>query len=456
MTKLINEKILYLTYFFNPKNYERDCFKYVYKRFCIQTPFDIYFYRPLRKIFKKVVLYDYLLRRRQIGIVAMNEEVIRLVKREKPKYVLWTSFHYDIFKSTFEAIRKEGIAIIGWFFDDDWRFENYSKQWVPYLDYCVTNLTSVVPKYHKLGVSAIQIIPNTGIAVGDKWPNKKKEYSVSFVGTQGYADRKQYAEFLNRAKIRIHYFGTGWNHYVPFKEMIRIIQASKINLSFSKTADGRSLQIKGRVFQVCLAGGFVLTEYAPGIEKYFEIDKEIVCFHNSAELVEKIRYYLTHEPEREKIAERGWLKATNKYTSDMMISEVFKKIAAKPPYPKRYPIEYPSMPPETKEFEANYHFDWGRSFEDTGNYDLSRESYLLALKENPSRSEYRYYYFFGFLPSPIRSQAIRLIYIYHKIIRLTPPFWRIAWYYSIKTRLLRKVGGKITNPFARLISSTVK
>ncbi len=52
-------------------------------------------------------------------------------------------------------------------------------------------------------------------------------------------------------------------------------------------------------------GCFLLNEYVPGIEKHFELDREIVCFRSPQELVEKARYYLAHEEERAAIARRG-------------------------------------------------------------------------------------------------------------------------------------------------------
>jgi len=117
------------------------------------VPFDVCFYQPLQRVFTRVVLYDYLKRMVEVGVRGVNQEVIELVKKEHPKYVLWLAVgeYYEIQESTFDAIRKEGAKVIGWFFDDEVRFDYYSKWWIPYIDYFVTNDLEVVPKYKKLG-----------------------------------------------------------------------------------------------------------------------------------------------------------------------------------------------------------------------------------------------------------------------------------------------------------------
>jgi len=77
-------------------------------------------------------------------------------------------------------------------------------------------------------------------------------------------DREQYINELKKRNIPIHVFGKEWAcaKRVPFEEMIDIFASSKIDLNFSSTQK----QIKGRIFEVCLAGGFLLTEYAPGTQ----------------------------------------------------------------------------------------------------------------------------------------------------------------------------------------------
>jgi spore maturation protein CgeB len=85
-------------------------------------------------------------------------------------------------------------------------------------------------------------------------------------------------------------------------------------------------QIKGRVFEVTGCKSFLLTEPAEDLENYFEIGKEIEVYHSIPEMVEKIRYYLEHEKEREKIAEAGYKRVMREHTWKHRFDEIFKKV----------------------------------------------------------------------------------------------------------------------------------
>ena len=136
---MINETLLLLSTTTTVENYsEHVLSKYKYDYLLVVIPYDLYFYKPLQKIFSKVILYDCLKRMTEIGLTALNKEIIDLVRKEHPKYVLWISGGYNVQESTFDTIRKEGSIVVGWFMDDELRFDDYSKWWIPYLDYCAT------------------------------------------------------------------------------------------------------------------------------------------------------------------------------------------------------------------------------------------------------------------------------------------------------------------------------
>jgi len=61
-----------------------------------------------------------------------------------------------------------------------------------------------------------------------------------------------------------------------------------------------------RHFDICICGGFQLSEYVPMIEKYFNIGRELVVFSSLEELLSLIHYYLLRENERKEIAKAGY------------------------------------------------------------------------------------------------------------------------------------------------------
>jgi len=419
---VINNTIILLIHYYDPEERNHPLLKNIIKNWCgIYLPFNLYFGEPLQKIFSKAIIYDYLKREAEIGIRAVNEEIIDLVKKERPKYALWAAWQYDVLPSTLAAIRKEGTIVVGCFFDDEWRFDNYSKWWVPYLDYCVSHSIDAVPRYRELGARAIHAPLNTGIVVDVDWSNLKERYDISFVGSR-IVGRDQWINELKKRNIPVHVFGEGWGGkgYISFEEMQDIFKSSKINLNFSGTYF-RTLGIKGRIFEVCLAGGFLLTEYVPGLENYFEIDKEIVCFRNNDELIDKIGYYLSHDEERRAIAQAGWQRATGEYTSFHTVARVFSQIEQdlmtrgekneyRPPKLK--------MPFLARMIPSQYHFQWARTLmEESYQGGLWKDSLALSLSYNPFNIWAWYYRVVSFLPSFIRPALFRLYSATEKLPR---------------------------------------
>jgi spore maturation protein CgeB len=97
---------------------------------------------------------------------------------------------------------------------------------------------------------------------------------------------------------------------LPDEQMIQLYSRSKINLGFSSCGDThqtgeRILQVRLRDFEVPMSGGFYMVEYMAELEEFFDIGKEIVCYIDKQDLADKIKYYLKHDDERERIREAG-------------------------------------------------------------------------------------------------------------------------------------------------------
>ncbi|GAH34293.1 unnamed protein product, partial [marine sediment metagenome] len=217
-----------------------------------------------------------------------------------------------------------------------------------------------------------------------------------------------YINELKKRKIPVHLVGRDWGRHVPFEEMTDIFGASKINLNFSRASRTGRLSIKGRTTEVCLAGGFLLTEYVPGIESYFEIDKEIVCFHNTEEMIDKITYYLNHDEERRAIAQAGWKRAVSEYTPFHMLSRLFgeieRDIAAEDK--KTRPREL-KMPRWVRKRFSTHYSNWLKAFVLENYKDLSKDAFALSISYNRLNIWAWCYYLASFLPYPVRLGAYK-------------------------------------------------
>ena len=168
-------------------------------------------------------------------------------------------------------------------------------------------------------------------------PNAQKSIDVSFVGEVTKGKRQEYIAYLEANGINIHTYGKGTkNGKVSFEKVVEIFNTSKINLSFTGTyandvysfcanINNRILQNKGKPIEIALCGGFVLTEYVPGIEKVFE-PHCIDTFQKKEELLEKVRYYLQQTDEREAMAHKAYQHAKTHYDSVSAVKTIFQTI----------------------------------------------------------------------------------------------------------------------------------
>ncbi len=89
---------------------------------------------------------------------------------------------------------------------------------------------------------------------------------------------------------------------------------SKINLNI--TLHSITSGIPLRVFDIMGVGGFMLSNYQPEIEELFKIGRDIEVYRNIDELEDKVRYYLSHEEARSRIAINGYHTVSEKYSYD--------------------------------------------------------------------------------------------------------------------------------------------
>jgi spore maturation protein CgeB len=90
----------------------------------------------------------------------------------------------------------------------------------------------------------------------------------------------------------------------------------------------RSRQIKARIFEVPGAGGMLLTEHAPGIERFYRVGEEIDVFGSAGELLEKIRRYLSDPELRDRVAQAGHGRTRREHTYTRRFTDLLEQAIA--------------------------------------------------------------------------------------------------------------------------------
>lgn len=105
-------------------------------------------------------------------------------------------------------------------------------------------------------------------------------------------------------------------------EMPLIFHESKIN--FNITSRTIISGIPQRVLDILVCGGFCLTNYQPEIEEYFKDGVELVMYAGKEDAMEKVKYYLAHDEEREEIAKRGYDKVVTLFRLEKRLQEMLE------------------------------------------------------------------------------------------------------------------------------------
>jgi spore maturation protein CgeB len=61
-----------------------------------------------------------------------------------------------------------------------------------------------------------------------------------------------------------------------------------------------------RLFELPGNGVMQISDGGQYLDRFFKVDEEIIGYRNADELIDKIRYYLSHEAERKRVALNGY------------------------------------------------------------------------------------------------------------------------------------------------------
>jgi len=298
------------------------------------------FYKTLVADGHEVVRFDFMALKREMSLDRLNDELILLAKRTNPDVLLSIMFEFEIYRKTIEFITQSlGIPTVNWFCDDHWRFNNFSKYYATSFSAVATTDERAVERYNQLGQSKV-ILSQWACNHHDYYPilDDSWNYEVTFVG-QPHGNRGSLVSNLKKHEVNIDVWGRGWgNGRISQDDMIKLFSNSHINLNLANSSfSWKSLvrgqfakmfrkQIKARPFEVIGCGGFLISEWAEGIEEYFIPDKEIVLYSSFKELVEKIEFYSNDDTARRQIAKSGYNRVIREHTYSHRFKQLFGKM----------------------------------------------------------------------------------------------------------------------------------
>lgn len=315
-----------------------------------------YFEKPIKNIGHIVLTYDFMDRYFEIGKKAMNIELLETVKQELPDITLFVPYQNEFIPEIIDDINNHTITI-GYFFDDTWRIA-YSQFWAQHFRFVTTSAVNGKNLWRDRGCNNFIYSPFACNHEVLKKTDSTKKYDVSFVG--GYHPyRAWYLQKLRQAGINVNVWGAGWKAgSINQDEMVQVFNQSKINLNLSNNEsydlrfifcisrpiveslrvakktiktlikqDAKTLEmVKARHFEINSCGGFQLSYYVEGLEQHYRIGEEIALYQSTDDLVEKVKYYLTHEQERKEIATKGYERTLRDHKLTDRFKNLFNEI----------------------------------------------------------------------------------------------------------------------------------
>jgi len=162
----------------------------------------------------------------------------------------------------------------------------------------------------------------------------KKIYDIVFVGSLHQVHRSR-IPFLKKIsdvfKSNFHIWTQ--SHYSLPSELRENFRGAVFNIDYYYVLSRSKIVLNHhgsilpwahnlRLFETTGVGSFLLTDNLPGIDELFEVGKEVETYNNADDCIDKIKYYLSHDEEREEIAKEGQKRVLREHTYEKRIEKL--------------------------------------------------------------------------------------------------------------------------------------
>ncbi len=186
---------------------------------------------------------------------------------------------------------------------------------IPHIDLALTAAPEAVEWYLKEGCPAMFFPEASDPEIFHPMLDLPKVHDVCFVGAR-YGIRKKIVSALMKAGISVTTYGDGWdNGRIQNERVPQLFAQSKVILGVGTIGHCDDFYaLKMRDFDGPMSGSLYLTHDNADLHRLYEVGEEIVTYRSIGECVGKVKYYLEHDGERERIARAGHARATRDHT----------------------------------------------------------------------------------------------------------------------------------------------
>ena len=260
----------------------------------------------------------------------IQKDIIHLAKLEQPDVIfIYRGTH--IFASTLDKLKKTiKTKIIVYNNDDPFSKKQPSYYWRHFIQSLKFCDLALAYRHHnmkdftqngavKVGLLRSWFIPEKDFPVAKDLIEDQFIHDVVFIGHYENDGRDKLFEYLLDNGIRLKIYGPEWNKHInQFTKLQSLLPTHSLSgLDYNKVISGSKITIcilsklnrdtyTRRCFEIPAIKGFMLAEYTEDLASLFIEDSQVAFFRNKEELLNKIKFFLKNETERQTIAENGF------------------------------------------------------------------------------------------------------------------------------------------------------
>jgi len=201
--------------------------------------------------------------------------------------------------------------------------ERYLRQ----CDLMLSSFPHYVERFRAMGIASEHLRWGFETTILDRLDGSRDDYGAVFVGGFSRAHEAGTAALERLASevgldvwgygvetlplaspLRRRFHGTAWG-----LQMYRIFRNARIVINrHIEVAEDCANNI--RLYEATGVGALLVTDHKSNLGELFDVGREIVSYNDPADLVEKVRYYLAHDDQREAIARAGQARTLQDHT----------------------------------------------------------------------------------------------------------------------------------------------
>ncbi|MBC6975840.1 glycosyltransferase [Bacillus sp. Xin] len=285
---------------------------------------------------------------RELHVVSPKQDLVRVVQKIKPDFVLvFSGFKLPFYQV--EMLKRLGIKTAVWMTDDPYVIDQ-SKKIAPYYDFVFTQEVNCISFYKSIGCQNVHHLPLAADhnVFYPKNVDEKYKTDILFIGV-AFSNRVTFFDEISDYLVSKNTLisGVGWNslqnyhllqqrinanHWLSPEETASYYNGAKIVLNLHRSHDDptinknrekiEALSLNPRTFEISACGAFQLTDIRPDLSGFYQPGYDIETYCTTQECIQKIEYYLSNEEERKMIAARALNRVQNEHTFSHRILEL--------------------------------------------------------------------------------------------------------------------------------------